>query len=92
MLSTITAITAITDFSVDTNKLSLSVKHPIPGATLRFIEYNKKPLIIFGQSALKSNSAKYIFESIKTYLNKNNKISNEWNSLNVISDNASTVG
>ena len=26
------------------------------------------------------------------FLNKNNKISNEWNSLNVISDNASTVG
>jgi hypothetical protein len=41
-----TTITASTDFSVDTNKLSLSVKHPIPGATLRFIEYNKNPLII----------------------------------------------
>ena len=29
---------------------------------------------------------------MKNFLNKNNKISNEWNSLNVISDNASTVG
>jgi NADH-quinone oxidoreductase subunit G len=29
---------------------------------------------------------------MKSFLNKNNKISNEWNSLNVISDNASTVG
>ena len=52
----------------------------------------KKPLIIFGQSALKVKSSKAIFESIKTFLNKNNKISNEWNSLNIISENASTVG
>ena len=56
------------------------------------IKKAKKPLIIFGQSALRSNSAKYIFESMKMFLNKNNKISNEWNSLNVISENASTVG
>ena len=56
------------------------------------IKEAKKPLIIFGQSALKSNSSKYIFESVKSFLNKNNKISNEWNSLNVISENASTVG
>ena len=56
------------------------------------IKEAKKPLIIFGQSALRSNSAKYIFESMKMFLNKNNKISNEWNSLNVISENASSVG
>jgi NADH-quinone oxidoreductase subunit G len=56
------------------------------------IKEAKKPLIIFGQSALKSNSSKYIFESVKSFLHKNNKISNEWNSLNVISENASTVG
>ena len=52
----------------------------------------KKPLIIFGQSSLKSKSSKYIFESVKSFLEKNNKISNEWNSLNTISENASTVG
>ncbi len=52
----------------------------------------KKPLIILGQSALSSNSGKYIFESIKSFLKKNNKINNEWNSLNIISENASTVG
>jgi NADH-quinone oxidoreductase subunit G len=52
----------------------------------------KKPLIIIGQSALKSKSAKYIFESIKSFLIKNNKISNDWNSLNIISENSSTVG
>jgi NADH-quinone oxidoreductase subunit G len=56
------------------------------------IKNAKKPMIIFGQSTLKAKSSKTIFESIKTFLNKNNKISNEWNSLNVISDNAAAVG
>jgi len=56
------------------------------------IKDSKKPLIIFGQSALASNSGKYIFESMKNFLNKNNKISDSWNSLNIISENASTVG
>ena len=56
------------------------------------IKNAKKPLIIIGQSALKAKSSKAIFESIKTFLNNNNKISNEWNSLNVISKNAATVG
>ena len=52
----------------------------------------KKPLIIFGQSALKIKSAKYIFESFKFFLKKHDKISDEWNSLNIISKNAATVG
>ena len=58
----------------------------------QLIKESKKPLIIFGQSVLKSSSAEYIFESIKSFLKKNNKLSNEWNSLNIISENASTVG
>ncbi len=56
------------------------------------IKEAKKPLIIFGQSSLKTKSAKYIFESIKSFLEKNDKISGEWNSLNTISENAATVG
>ena len=56
------------------------------------IKNAKRPLIVLGQSALKTKSSKAIFESIKTFLNKNNKITNEWNSLNVISENAATVG
>ncbi len=58
----------------------------------RLIKEAKKPLIILGQSSLKTKSAKYIFESIKSFLEKNNKISEEWNSLNTVSENASTVG
>jgi NADH-quinone oxidoreductase subunit G len=56
------------------------------------IKEAKKPLVIFGQSSLKTKSAKYIFESIKSFLENNNKLSDEWNSLNTISENASTVG
>ena len=56
------------------------------------IKEAKKPIIIIGQSVLVSKSGKYIFEKIKTYLFNNKKISSDWNSLNVISENASTVG
>ena len=56
------------------------------------IKKSKKPMIIFGQSIFKLKSSKYIFESIKSYLNKNNKISKDWNALNIISEDASTVG
>jgi len=73
---------------IDIIKYIAEDKHEISN----LIKEAKKPLIIFGQSALKSNSAKYIFESIKSFLSKNKKISDEWNSLNVISENASTVG
>ena len=52
----------------------------------------KKPLIIIGQSALSSKSGKYIFESIKSFLMKNDKINSDWNPINIISENASTVG
>ena len=73
-------INNIKEISEDSHKISKLIKEA------------KKPLIVFGQSAFKSKSAKYIFETMKNFLNKNNKISDEWNSLNVISDNASTVG
>ena len=52
----------------------------------------KKPTIIIGQSILKMKSGIYIFEEIKKYLLKHNKINDEWNSLNILSTNASTVG
>ena len=58
----------------------------------RLIKEAKKPIVIFGQSALSSKSSKYIFESMKSFLLNNEKITNDWNALNVISENASTVG
>ena len=56
------------------------------------IKNSTKPLIIFGQSSLLLKSFGFIFESLKTFLVKNNKISDEWNSLNIMSNDASTVG
>ena len=52
----------------------------------------KYPIIIFGESALTLNSSKYMFEGIKKFLKENNKINEEWNSLNILHSNASTVG
>ena len=53
---------------------------------------SKKPLVIIGESALELKSGKYIFEEVKKFLIKNNFITNEWNALNVLAQNASTVG
>ena len=52
----------------------------------------KKPMIIFGESFLKSSSAKYLFQSFKKFLIDENKFNDEWNPLNIISTDAATVG
>jgi len=56
------------------------------------IKKANKPLIIFGQSYLLLKSSVYTLELLKSFLLKNNKISNEWHALNLISNDASTVG
>ena len=52
----------------------------------------KKPIVIIGESALELKSGKYIFEEMKNFLTKNNFINKEWNALNILIQNASTVG
>ena len=52
----------------------------------------KNPIIIIGESVLELESGQYIFEEIKNFLIQNNKISQEWNPLNILIQNASTVG
>tara|TARA_B100001093_G_scaffold292448_1_gene279157 strand:+ start:390 stop:2444 length:2055 start_codon:yes stop_codon:yes gene_type:complete len=52
----------------------------------------KKPLIIIGESALNLKNGKFIFEEIKNFLKKNNFLNDNWNSLNFLAQNASTVG
>ena len=53
---------------------------------------SKKPLIILGESFLKLKSAEYLFYSLKDFLSKNNKFTDEWNPLNILSTDAATVG
>ena len=52
----------------------------------------KKPMIIFGESFFKIKSADYLFYSFKNFLLKNNKFLDDWNPLNILSTDASTVG
>ncbi|MDA9609206.1 NADH-quinone oxidoreductase subunit NuoG [Candidatus Pelagibacter sp.] len=50
------------------------------------------PMIIMGESLLNLGSSKYFFNSIKNFLTQNKKISEEWNSFNILSCDASTIG
>ena len=58
----------------------------------RKIILSKKPIIIIGESALELESGEYIIEGFKNFLKKNNHINREWNALNFLPQNASTVG
>jgi NADH-quinone oxidoreductase subunit G len=51
-----------------------------------------KPMVILGESLLNLNSSKYFFNSIKEFLVKNKKKTEEWNPLNILSCDAATVG
>ena len=52
----------------------------------------KKPLIIIGESALELNSGGFIFEDLKNFMYQKILISEKWNALNILIQNASTVG
>ena len=49
-------------------------------------------MIIIGESALSLKSGKFILENIKKFLSSNNFINENWNALNILPKNASTVG
>ena len=53
---------------------------------------SKNPMIILGESFQKLKSADYLFSSLKQFLLQNNKYTTDWNPLNLISADASTVG
>ena len=52
----------------------------------------QKPLIIFGESFLKSRSAEFLFSSFKNFLLDNNKFTDDWIPLNFLPSDAATVG
>ncbi len=58
----------------------------------RVFDIAKKPLIIIGESALELNSGGFIFEELKNFLYQKKLISEKWNALNILIQNASTVG
>jgi NADH-quinone oxidoreductase subunit G len=49
-------------------------------------------MIIIGESLLRLESSEFLFNKIKEFLLKNNKISDNWNALNILSCDAGTVG
>ena len=52
----------------------------------------QKPLIIFGESFLRSKSAEFLFSSFKNFLLNNNKFTDDWSPLNFLPSDAATVG
>ena len=53
---------------------------------------SKNPLIVLGESFQRLKSANYLFNSLKEFLSENNKFTKDWNPLNLLSVDASTVG
>ena len=53
---------------------------------------SRKPIIIIGESAIELQNGRYIFEEVKKFLKNNNFISKDWNALNFLPQNSSTVG
>ena len=54
---------------------------------------SKTPMLIFGKSFFKLKSSKYLFNKTKKFINENKKnYQKNWNPLNIISRDASTVG
>ena len=49
-------------------------------------------MIIIGESLLRLNSAEFLLNLIKNFLKKNNKFTEDWNPLNILSCDAATVG
>ena len=52
----------------------------------------KKPMIIIGESLLNLESSSFLFNSLKFFLHKNDKFSDSWNPLNLLTSDAATVG
>ena len=56
------------------------------------LDKSKRPLIIIGESVLELDTGGYIFEELKNFLFKKKLITEKWNALNILIQNASTVG
>ena len=71
-----------------------SIKDIIEGKSIinEKLKSSKKPIFIIGESALELKNGQFVLEELKKYLIKNNFITESWNALNILIQNASTVG
>jgi len=71
-----------------------SIKNIFEGSSeiSKEIIHANKPMIVIGESLLKLKSAKHLFNLIKDFLKKNNKFTDSWSPLNILSCDAATVG
>ncbi len=53
---------------------------------------SKNPIIILGESFFRLKSSSFLFYTLKEFILKNNKLTEDWNPLNVLSVDAATVG
>ncbi len=56
------------------------------------IKSAKKPMFIIGESALQIEIGEYVLETVKKILKQNNLLGKNWNALNILHQNASSVG
>ncbi len=76
------------DGNTKTIKDIIDNNHEISGEIIN----SKNPMIILGESFQKLKSANYLFNSLEEFLSKNNKFTQDWSPLNLLSVDASTVG
>ncbi len=53
---------------------------------------SKNPIIILGESFFRLKSSSFLFYTLKEFILKNNKVTEDWNPLNILSVDAATVG
>ncbi len=53
---------------------------------------SKNPIIILGESFFRLKSSSFLFYTLKKFILKNNKLTEDWNPLNALSVDAATVG
>ena len=53
---------------------------------------SKNPIIILGESFFRLKSSSFLFYTLKEFILKNNKLTEDWNPLNILSVDAATVG
>ncbi len=78
--------------SLDGNTQTLKNIFEATNDLSKIILDSKKPMVIIGESFLRLNLAEFLYEKILKFLKHNNKFSEYWNPINILSCDAATVG